>query len=247
MGRYRSEAIDDGVVAYLNICHRMASVLIQILPYTDEMVFDGYNDDFRFVVTTIEEYYTTYGHLKGNVFHKDRFFAFETRLLWPIIITALHCRDPSIRRRASSLLIKYDCQEGPWSSFNAVPFVELVITMEENGIDYPQSASDIPAANHVSLLAGKVYTMFTVCGMWDEPADPFLNIDGPAQTLGVGWSIRQAGEQEYQVRAFKAGGASLCPNRRAKFDFTEYTPEGAQGAREVFSCTLQLSTICKCI
>lgn len=71
-------------------------------------------------------------------------FSLDTGIVAPLYWVVLKCRDPEVRRRAIALLESLNSQEGAWVSSRLAVLGSQVMRLEEQGLDDPQSAADIP-------------------------------------------------------------------------------------------------------
>lgn len=61
-------------------------------------------------------------------------FVFGNHCVLALFVVALRCRDPSVRRRAISLLVKHPRREGLWDSLMAATVASWVMVEEEKGM-----------------------------------------------------------------------------------------------------------------
>lgn len=62
-------------------------------------------------------------------------FSLQLRSVWPVYKVALDCRNPTIRRRAVSLLKQQPKRKGFWNSDLIINILESAIEIEERGLE----------------------------------------------------------------------------------------------------------------
>jgi hypothetical protein len=101
---------------------------LQAVCLEDETAFDAYNHIFAETVELSECL------LKGQtLINGDRSpkFSFDSYVVIPLHMTGHKCRDPTIRRKAISLLLNYPRREGVWDSILAGRMIEWAMQIEE--------------------------------------------------------------------------------------------------------------------
>ncbi|KAL9631285.1 MAG: hypothetical protein Q9164_005975 [Protoblastenia rupestris] len=117
----------------------------------DETEWDHYLHDFDRIVTLAEE---TSSNIDFSDDSQTRpLFFLDMNLVMPLYAVAHKCRDPSIRRRAVSLLKSSPRQEGIWDSILAARAAEKIISIEENGLGVVQSCHDVPESSRIRAVS----------------------------------------------------------------------------------------------
>ena len=180
-------------ILYLKIQHILAKIMVETIPYTNESIFDKQTENFRQLLDCAD----TYLDIRGTQTLSNRLYGFELRILWPLLVTGCYCRHPCLRRRAASLLNRYDRQEGPWDSRVGAHIVMAGVNAEEEGLDLNENstASDIPEENRMKLLRGHFLPKATAddssvegavgAEYMNTPYDPNIS---PVKTLWVSWN-----------------------------------------------------------
>jgi cholestenol delta-isomerase len=104
-------------------------------------------------------------------------FSFNLGITIPLFITAIKCRDPSIRREAIRLLRVKRRVEGVWDSLGAAAVAERLMHLEEQSSTLVSNAVDIPemARVHSTMIAAETEkrmvtaTFLRRSGGLDEP------------------------------------------------------------------------------
>ncbi|KAG0647875.1 Aspercryptin biosynthesis cluster-specific transcription regulator atnN [Hyphodiscus hymeniophilus] len=91
----------------------------------DELVFDDYYDMYKDIVNLSEDLLLS---SKSSEVPK---FRFDSGVIIPLWFTGHKCRDPILRRRVISLLIKYPRREGVWDSVFAGLIIDCLRGFEE--------------------------------------------------------------------------------------------------------------------
>ncbi|KAH8682826.1 hypothetical protein BGZ60DRAFT_368780 [Tricladium varicosporioides] len=125
-------------ILILKIYHTMVSKLIAVGVYGNETLHDKYILEYSHIVTLGEQLFSME---KEKL--KERFFSFEIGIIIPLYYTVTKCRDPLIRRRAHTLLKAMKHQEGPLQSIDAADVAEVVIKVEEDGLECCTRAGQI--------------------------------------------------------------------------------------------------------
>jgi hypothetical protein len=140
--------VDPILVTY----HTAASIFISTCLSPHEMVYDAYIGDFAFVVKNASLALEALSE-PGDAAPP---FTFEMGLGLPLLLTAIKCRDPHIRRRALGLLR----QEPPIQAFfTCAPVAELAdkcMELEEtyglsNGLAYDSQVSQVASNRNISV------------------------------------------------------------------------------------------------
>ncbi|KAH8590026.1 hypothetical protein B0O99DRAFT_312263 [Bisporella sp. PMI_857] len=117
----------------LDMYFRMFEILIPTSSSQNETIYDDFIQHFRYIVSSsrhlIERSKTREGLIGPKV-------QFGMGLIMPLYITAIKCRDYSLRREAIALLQNSPCRNGVWDSVIVAKVAAWVVTIEEDGWDY---------------------------------------------------------------------------------------------------------------
>jgi hypothetical protein len=153
----RSLGLEDRQRAtLLRVQYKASRILTATGISPQETAFDAFNPDFDSIVTLMSSLIEN-GQGSG-VSERTRQFSFDTGVVPPLYFTATRCRNPSIRRRAMSLLAATHRQEGVWNSEMLAKIAERVIAIEEDGVDQVTSSSDVAATSRLSVLNATIYS-----------------------------------------------------------------------------------------
>ncbi len=105
----------------------------------DEQDFDQYYEDYKIVIE-MSEYMlgileATGEKLKDARYTRSPKFNFDSYTVIPLFLMALKCRDPPLRRKAISLMLKYPRREGVCDSVCMGRLCEWAMKIEEEHID----------------------------------------------------------------------------------------------------------------
>jgi hypothetical protein len=160
---------------------RAASIMVEILPSTSEMVFDEHLDDFK---TLLQE--SSAAAVPSTVASISFHFGFSLGLISPLFLIATRCRDPSLRREAVAVLRSTHQSEGCWDSCSAALIAEHVINIEERGLTVAQSATDITTFSRLRLVGAQVdYTSQQL--VLRVARYPFNGLDPPIEEERIPW------------------------------------------------------------
>jgi hypothetical protein len=140
----------------LEIQYKTAIILFATGMSPQETAFDAFNSDFDSIVTVTSS--LVVNNQGSGIFKRTGQFSFDMGVIPPLYFTASRCRDPSIRRRALSILSANSRQEGVWNSDMLAKIAERLICIEEDGIERVTSSDDVPATSRVSVLNATVYS-----------------------------------------------------------------------------------------
>jgi Fungal specific transcription factor domain/Fungal Zn(2)-Cys(6) binuclear cluster domain len=140
----------------LQIQYKVAIILFATGMSPQETAFDAFNSDFDSIAAMAS---SLVGNNQGpGMFERTGQFSFDMGVVPPLYFTASRCRDPSIRRRALSILSANSRQEGVWSSDMLAKIAERLICIEEDGIERVTSSHDVLATSRVSVLNATIYS-----------------------------------------------------------------------------------------
>lgn len=122
-----------------HLCCRM--MVSNALSDGREVVYDRFQSEFEQIVTLAAEL------LPSSPTQKQ--FSLDTGAVAPIYYAVLKCRDPALRRRAITLLASFNVQEGAWDSTRLATLAKKVVWVEEQGVDSPRTAADVPEHNRL--------------------------------------------------------------------------------------------------
>ena len=180
-------------ILYLKIQYLLARIMVETIPFVNESVFDKQTESFDQLLECAEAYLD----IRGTQTLSNRLYGFELRILWPLSVTGFYCRHPILRRKAISLLDRYDRQEGVWDSRVGAHLVMAGVNAEEEGLNLNEhsTASDIPEKNRMKWLRG--YFVPKLAGD-DSPLEGALGVEyvntpydpsiSPVKHLWVSWN-----------------------------------------------------------
>ncbi|KAE9375401.1 hypothetical protein N431DRAFT_200317 [Stipitochalara longipes BDJ] len=110
-----------------------------VVPTAKEEDFDHYHEDFQIMIE-MSEYMLRILEATGDKLKEARNtktpkFNFDSYTVIPMFLTALKCRDPPLRRKAISLLLRYPRREGVCDSVCMGKLCEWAMKIEEEHID----------------------------------------------------------------------------------------------------------------
>jgi len=110
-----------------------------VTPTANEGDFEHYYEDFKIMIEASEYMLGTLEasgeKLKDARRTKNPKFNFDSYTVIPMFLTGLKCRDPVLRRKAISLLLKYPRREGVCDSVCMGKLCEWAMMIEEKHID----------------------------------------------------------------------------------------------------------------
>lgn len=125
---------DRRAIALLRVQHNFVWILICNANNTEETSFDAYITNFEEIVNLAESTFTT----EPATSWSERWAAvtFQLQHLSSLFMTALRCRNPSIRRKALMLLKNTHINgEGRWEMQRTIKMGERIIELEEEGLE----------------------------------------------------------------------------------------------------------------
>jgi len=140
----------------LEIQYKVAIILFATGMSPPETAFDAFNFDFDSIVAVTSSLVVS--NQGSGILKRTGQFSFDMGVIPPLYFTASRCRDPSIRRRALSILSANSHQEGVWNSDMLAKIAERLICIEEDGIERVVSSDDVPATSRVSVLNATIYS-----------------------------------------------------------------------------------------
>jgi hypothetical protein len=143
-------------VSLLEIQYKVAIILFATGMSPQETAFDALNSDFDSIVAVASS--LVVNNQGPGILERTGQFSFDMGVVPPLYFTASRCRDPSIRRRALSVLSANPCQEGVWNSDMLAKIAERLICIEEDGIERVTSSHDVLATSRVSVLNATIYS-----------------------------------------------------------------------------------------
>jgi Fungal specific transcription factor domain len=122
----------DGTLtnAYLLMYHSVLKVWVATCTSPFQTAFDAYFTIFEEILVHAEAILST----KQNDLEANSPFAVEMGLIPPLFFVATKCREPSLRRRALSLLERSPLPRGLWRVLPTIQVVRKVIDLEEEDI-----------------------------------------------------------------------------------------------------------------
>ncbi|CAO1606081.1 hypothetical protein XANCAGTX0491_009578 [Xanthoria calcicola] len=79
-------------------------------------------------------------------------FQLDHSIIGPLFTVSRKCRDPTLRRKAISLLYSAPRQEGVWDSILTARVCERIVNLEEEGLGEVKCAADIPDWKRISEI-----------------------------------------------------------------------------------------------
>lgn len=121
-------------VQILKLSHILTCIIFNtdfVRAMSDEMLWDDYTDQFETMVGYAEDL------LKSVKDQTQPAFMMEIEIIYPLYVVAAKCRHGRVRRKAISLLRSQQRQEGVWNSLLTARVAELLMQIEEEGLDGP--------------------------------------------------------------------------------------------------------------
>jgi hypothetical protein len=112
----------------------------------DQCTYDTYNDHFEQIISLAGSLLTASDG--PDPASSKPAFSLDFGIIPPLFYTAVSCRDPSIRRRAVSLLSS-PRHEGAWSAVDAARVGSIAIEAEEEGLGEIRSSRDVPESSRL--------------------------------------------------------------------------------------------------
>jgi hypothetical protein len=140
----------------LEVQYKVAIILFATGISPQETAFDAFNSDFDSIVTVASS--LVVNNQGPGILEGTEQFSFDMGIVPPLYFTASRCRDPSIRRRALSILSANPRQEGVWNSDMLAKIAKRLICVEEDGIERVTSSHDVLATSRVSVLNATIYS-----------------------------------------------------------------------------------------
>ncbi|KAK4555452.1 hypothetical protein LTR86_007204 [Recurvomyces mirabilis] len=111
----------------------------------NESLWDGFLDDFTQLLGYAEDFI-----IMASTADKDSpAFTLDIGVIPALYFTAIKCRDPLLRRHATTLLRKCKSQEGPWYGPQQAQLAEQVIRLEESGLGEITKALQVPESSRL--------------------------------------------------------------------------------------------------
>lgn len=135
----KSEPESEGSpgVLCLRILHLTACIILAVPRSADEIMYDSLLDQFQRIVDLASALVSLQQKKNDDDDHGDDHprhhmeYSHEVGIIPALYLTGTKCRDPTIRRRALSLLTSCRRKEGVWDSRAAAKIVSRVIALEE--------------------------------------------------------------------------------------------------------------------
>ena len=137
-------------VTLLRIRYCMATISHGTQFYLDESGYDKYTKQFVEIVQLSREILALEFIFLGDRALKP-IITFDDVIIQPLYLTAVHCRDPSVRREAIALLESVDRTENALGSKIAAYVGTAVVRIEEAGIPEVKTCQDIPLRHRIRL------------------------------------------------------------------------------------------------
>ena len=164
----------------MKIKYHVAYVVTSPLQHKGELRFDNYLSNFEAIISLSKQWLdlNSSGEARPEPVRCTIAGGEHTAGIIPgLMLCALHCRCPVLRRQAVSVLTRQDCQqEGTWMSDTAAKVADYMIALEEQGSANPQSRTDIPQVQRVRLL--RVCRPTGIFSPYDQPGGPHTDCGG---------------------------------------------------------------------
>ncbi|KAG5769775.1 hypothetical protein H9Q72_003057 [Fusarium xylarioides] len=112
--------------------------------HQDVLSLDNYTGDFEELVNCASRVLET-----DTVPQAAPLFHLEIGVVPVLFVIAAWCRDPGVRRRAISLLMSRQAQEGVWSSHLTGRVARIIMEAEEENLDV-RSCEDVPGPRRIN-------------------------------------------------------------------------------------------------
>ena len=137
----------------LRLQYETSNVLLAAVQSHNECDFDTLTETFRVIVDQCSELITLENSLRGQATRGESTFSygFDLNIIPPLNITAIKCRDPTLRRKAIALLSDGNRYEGLWNGKTVSRIAQKTMELEEAGLACVSICTDIPRQNRVRL------------------------------------------------------------------------------------------------
>lgn len=122
--------------------------MMQAFMRSDEMIYDGYRQDFEFIVSQCRKLLDV-DPIDGAM--SRQLFSLHLGYIPPLFFTATRCRNPCIRRQAITVLHNSTRRERVWGSFTAAKIAERVVQIEERDL-VVSGCQDVPMSRRIMLI-----------------------------------------------------------------------------------------------
>lgn len=126
----------------LKIHHKTVYLMLSTVLSTDETIFDFFMPDFRTIISLARSVSKPPPSVT-NIKYRPR-FTLDMGIIAPLYYTAIKCRDPKLRREATSLIASSPYMEGVWDNVVVSKLAGRAIAIEEKGLPAIICAEDIP-------------------------------------------------------------------------------------------------------
>ena len=143
-----------GVIT-LKIHHKTVYLMLSTVLLTDETVFDLFTPDFQTIISLAASVI----HLPPgatNARYRSK-FTLDMGIIGPLYYTAIKCREPKLRREATSLIASSPHREGVWDNVVVSKLAERAIAIEERGLPAVTYAGNISDAVRIRDIGLSVY------------------------------------------------------------------------------------------
>jgi hypothetical protein len=141
---------DDQAAKVLKVQQYSGLLVLAVMNYQDEMVWDQYTADFEAIVELASEVAansTTSFSLNGKAVPN---FSLDSEIVGPLFQTAYKCRSPTVRRQAIAVLEASPRQEGVWDGMLVARVCTRIVEIEEEGLGLVRSCADIPPTARIA-------------------------------------------------------------------------------------------------
>lgn len=133
----------------LELDYETNKLILETALFETEIDYDRYIDQFELMTSLAESLLKSYSDSRTE--HRP-VFSFDTVIIPPLVFVVCKCRDPSIRRKAHTLLSTSLRREGLWDSDYASSIGKWYIDKEEKGLEYISRAEEVLEATKIVVL-----------------------------------------------------------------------------------------------
>ena len=206
-----------GAAALLKASHVVALLCLKATTFTMESDYDQFEPEFREIVTCCQTFIRK-AETKYRLLGRKLYFGSDHSFLLPLFMVARCARDPVLRRRAIKILGESEVAEGIAGSGTLAMTANILMRIEESGIDLVTKASDIPESNRVRLHSA---TMFVYLSQAPQARmtitrQPYKPTDQQVMTEIVWAKLKRerpsVSDGQYEFPIHKHYGPTLMPN-----------------------------------
>ena len=169
----------------VELWYSMAITLLHVGFHGPETRYDSAMDHMKRMVELSEDLSSTI-----NQTAETTWFSLDLGFLIPTFFCAIRCREPSIRRRAISVLEHCERREGIWESTAAAAISRRWMQLEEEGLGDVQSAGEIPESKRIVELGTHTKPEQSKIQLSFKHASPSLGTEEPCRQEYLAWRGR---------------------------------------------------------